>query len=162
MLKEVFKKVISQNVYLNEMIYRNLSRKSLIEMKQICAMTNKMDTIEDIQELSEFRSDVEKGKSRYYTTDPNFSNARIYGIWNSIFGDIDDKKVIEYPAIEHGLIFHEQIFTDISYTARASSVTFSDFRKRIIHKYKKEPVFCVGPYIYYAKEYYKKEKCQIV
>lgn len=62
------------------------------------------------------------------------------------------------PSVEHGLILYDDIFTDVRYTGRKTVCTFSDFRKDIIQKYRNIPVFTVGPYINYAKDFYDQDK----
>ena len=81
------------------------------------------------------------------------SNYRMYGISNALFENGFDK-VYELPSVEHGLIFYNQNWTDTALTARASCVTFGPFRKQILQRYYKTPVFEVGPYIQYADNYY--------
>ena len=156
-LKNLIKSVINKNTYFNDGFYKMLSKDRNIEIFKIYEEMEYWDTISDVSELQKFRAAVENGKN-YYTTDPNISNSRIYGIWESIFGEFcKDNIVVDTPAVEHGLIFHNQIFTDLKYTARASCVTFGSFRKNIIKKYIKRPIFCVGPYIKYAKPFYQQD-----
>ncbi len=156
-MKETIKKALAKNTYVNAKVYSVLSAKSRREMEEICAEAAKDDSIADVSWLKQYRKDVKDGKRRFYTTDCNFSNSHIYGIWYSLFGDFDLDPIYT-PSVEHGLIFHNQIFNDIQDTARAACVTFGDFRKQIIRQYTQMPVFCVGPYIQYAKSFYDEEK----
>lgn len=153
MLKDIIKTAIAQNAYFNAWFYKTASKNKNNEMQKLYQEMESWDTIKDVSELKRFRKEVEAGRA-YYTTDPNLSNTRIYGNWESIFGQFTSNEVIATPAVEHGLIFHNQIFTDIKFTARMTVGTFSSFRKSIIQQYLKRPVFCVGPYIHYAKPFY--------
>lgn len=159
MFKDLIKELISKNSKINSFVYETFSKSKTREMLALYDEIKNWDTIEDIKPLKKFRQQVEQGRS-YFTTDPNLSNFRIYGNWYSVFGKfLDDySDIIQYPSLEHGLIFHNQIFTDVKYTARPTVATFSSFRKKIIHQYLSRPVFCVGPYVHYATGFYSKQK----
>ena len=156
-MKETIKKILAKNTYVNAKVYSVLSAKSRREMEEICAEAAQDDSIADVSWLKQYRKDVKDGKRRFYTTDCNFSNSHIYGIWHSLFSDFDVDPIYT-PSVEHGLIFHNQIFNDIQDTARAACVTFGEFRRNIIRQYTDMPVFCVGPYIQYAKPFYEENK----
>lgn len=155
--KDNIKRILAKNSYINAGLYTLLSAKSLSDMKLICAEASQDDSIADISWLKQFRKYIKNEKKRFYTTDCNFSNAHIYGIWQALFGDLG-VDTIYTPSVEHGLIFHNQIFNDIEDTSRAACVTFGEFRRKIIRQYTKIPVFCVGPYIHYATSFYSEEK----
>lgn len=158
-MKETVKRLFAINSHTNASLYKMLSYKSLTDMRTICAEAAKDDSIADISWLRQFRSEVSDGRKRFYTTDCNFSNSHIYGIWNGLFGSYG-KKPVYTPSIEHGLILHDQIFNDLEDTARAACATFGLFRKQIIRKYTDIPVFCVGPYIHYAEPFYDRQKLE--
>lgn len=157
MLKNAVKSIFSKNTYINDKFYRLFSSGKTAHIEELNAIMNSWDTIKDVSLLREFRKLVDQGEL-FYTTDPNYSNAHIYGIWESLFGKIAGNNYLSTPAVEHGLIFHNQIFTDLQYTARMTFATFSPFRKNIIRKYSERPVFCVGPYIHYADSFYNQEE----
>ena len=157
MLKNVIKSIFNKNTYINDKFYRLFSSEKTAHIDELNSIMNSWDTIKDVSMLKEFRKLVDKGEL-FYTTDPNYSNAHIYGIWESLFGTIAESSYLNTPAVEHGLIFHNQIFTDLQYTARMTFATFSPFRKNIIRQYSERPVFCVGPYIHYADSFYEQLK----
>lgn len=156
-MKEIIKRLFATNAYMNAFMYKALSKKRTNEMERICQEALQDDSIADISWLRSFRKDVAEGKRTFYTTDSNYSNSHIYGIWYSLFGNLGVDPVLT-PSVEHGLIFHNQIFNDIQDTARAACVTFGNFRYQIIKKYSDIPVFCVGPYIHYADPFYDEER----
>ena len=158
-MKETIKRLFAINSHTNASLYKVLSYKSLTDMRIICAEAAKDDSIADVSWLRQFRTDVDNGNKRFYTTDCNFSNSHIYGIWNGLFGSFGQNPVYT-PSIEHGLILHDQIFNDLEDTARAACATFGLFRKQIIRKYTDIPVFCVGPYIHYAEPFYDRQKLE--
>lgn len=130
-------------------------QKSLIE---ISSFFSQVDTIRDPEPLKQFRKSVDNHNAVWYSTDPNLSNSLIYGIWSSMFGSFGDKPLYETPAVEHGLIFHNSIFTDLRYTCRPVAVTFGQYRKRVIRQFTDKAIFQVGPYIRYAAPYYTLEE----
>lgn len=156
MFKDAIKGAFCVNTRLNDAFYKTFSRSTLRHMKRV-EECGKIDSIADISELRRLRASVSEGES-FYTTDANVSNSLIYGIWDSMFGDHRDEPIYYSPAVEHGLIFHDQIFTDLRFTARAGLVTFGDYRYERIRRYKKEPIYEVGPYIHYAKPYYDENR----
>ena len=156
-MKEKIKRLFAVNGYSNAFLYTTLSAKGLKEMKATCAEAAKDDSIASVDWIRQFRRDVGEGRRRFFTTDCNFSNAHIYGIWHSVFGDCGLDPILT-PSVEHGLIFHNQIFNDLEDTARAACATFGDFRKEIIRRNTGIPIFRVGPYIHYAKPFYDEER----
>jgi hypothetical protein len=159
--KNFLKAVPCINGKLNDAFYRRFgsNEEMLIE---IIDKLGRIDSISDIAPLKDFRRSISNGSSIFYTTNANVSNSLIYGIWESMFGSHRDKALYLAPAVEHGLIFHKQIFTDLKYTARPCSVTFGDFRRECIRHYKKTPIFCVGPYILYSSPYYSEEEVESI
>lgn len=137
------------NSYANRIIANVASPKH----RTLVSEAAKIDSIEDIEPLRELRRKCVKDGS-FKSYDANFSNACIYGIWNSLFGEID-APIYELPAVEHGLIFSDQVCMDLYATVRPCVVTFGDFRKERIQKQLNIPVFNIGPYIAYADPYYQ-------
>ena len=156
-LKDALKDIACINTKLNASMYRRLGSHA-DEMTRLVTRLGAIDSIADVDALKEFRRSVDAGQSSFYTTDANRSNTLIYGIWESMFGAGSGVESYKTPAIEHGLIFAPQIFTDVRFTARASVATLGPYRKDVIQRFKGVPVFCVGPYIQYAADYYEPEK----
>jgi hypothetical protein len=156
-VKENIKKNIRKNSYINYYFYKSKCHFENNKILNLNRIMNDWDTILDVTQLKKFRDSISHGE-RFNTSDPNFANAFIYGIAESIFGKFCNVNNISLPAVEHGLIFHDQIFNEIDSTCRPSFVTFGSFRKKIIQKYLYRPVFCIGPYIHYAHQFYDKSK----
>ena len=155
-IKSLIKSVPTLNSRANYEFYRLFSRKS-DAFNQKLDLLGSIDCIQDVSALEQFRAAIDSGEC-FYTTDANRSNSIIYGIWDSIFGSVADYPVYRLPAVEHGLIFPAQQFTDTLFTARPSLVTFGRYRYEILRSKVRKPVFMVGPYIAYAEPYYDKEK----
>lgn len=156
-LKDLSKRLFALNGELNDSVYRIFGRNQA-RHAEILSEFYEIDTISDVSVVRDFRRRISDNNDIFYTTNANISNSSIYGIWESLFPGTDRSELYKTPAVEHGLIFSEDIFTDLRYTARASSITFGDYRKKIIRRYKDTPTFCVGPYILYAQSYYNEEK----
>lgn len=157
-LKNFIKHVLSKNSYTNAMFYHRLGKSNREKLQTMIANMRSMDFLEDISYLQDFRKNIDQQQAIFSTTDANWSNGHIYGIWQAIYGDYQQDTVFCYPAIEHGLIFHEDVFTDLRGTGRVCLSTFSNFRKQIIQQKLHRPVFCVGPYIHYCKYFYSEKK----
>ena len=159
MLKEICQKILAQNSYLNYFVYKYLSKNDTDNMQKFVDRFYNEDYMDNIDSIRSFRETIANNKLNYITRDITWNNAHIYGIWQAIFGDYVDKKdYYKSPAIEHGLIFHNEVYRDVLYTARMTCCTFSKFRKNIIHSKVNMPVFCVGSYIAYAKSFYDQDK----
>ena len=157
MIKRIIKNMISQNYYINNWIYDNFSANKKKEFALYVRKMSSWDCIMDTNDLEIFRYTIDDGRN-YLLHSPNKANTHIYGIWENIFGGIVGKEYYNSPSVEHGLILHDDVFDDLLCTSRASVCTLGPFRKSIIRKYLREPVFCVGPYIHYALPFYEKEK----
>ena len=156
-MKAFIKSLIQKNIYINDFIFKkySLNREKFIE--EISESLSREDTVNDTRKLCKFLTDIKNNGVSFWSYDFNKTANRLYGIKNSIFYEIIDKSY-NFPAIEHGLIFGNTFYKDIENTSRASCVTFGDFRKNVIHQKYDIPVFCVGPYINYAQDYYTKEE----
>lgn len=120
---------------------------------------NKTDSLKDISQLRSFCHECKNNGRLFYSNRINDVNFRMYGIGESIFGSLSQRKSsIFYPSIEHGLILHNKVWTDVSDTMRPTAITFGDYRKNILLKDWGQPAFCVGPYIHYAKLYYNDDE----
>ena len=156
-LKKTCKGVLNVNGRLTDFIYQRFG-KGQEDLIRTSSYLSKNDCIEDYSELQLFRKSIKERTTRWYSTDANLSNRLIYGIWESMFGGFSDEKIYTLPSVEHGLIFHDSIFTDSRYTARPSIVTFGDYRYGVIRRFVNRPIFRVGPYIQYAEPYYTEEE----
>lgn len=150
--KDIIKALPAKNGVLNSLFYRafGANRKEMEGLVERCA---DIDSISDIRPLKKIRSDIENNKLKFYSTDANWSNAHIYGIWSSLFG-ASGEPLWSTPSIEHGLILYDDIFTDTRYTSRPTVATFGDYRRGVIRRFTDRPVYTVGPYINYAPDYY--------
>lgn len=118
-----------------------------------------IDTIQDVSSLIDFRKRAETDQLSFSSRDINRTNFRLYGIGSALFGETREKIYLT-PSIEHGLILQDRNWSDTADTARASCITFGPFRKAILRRYYKTPVFEVGPYIQYAAPYYDETRFQ--
>ncbi len=151
-IKGRIKTLPASNAKLNFDFYRvfGTNRRA---MDDLVARCTSIDSIQDVEALRQFRHMIEKDDVPYFTTDANWSNSHIYGIWDSLFGNTAIPLWFT-PSVEHGLIFYSEIFTDTRYTARPAIATFGDYRRKVIRGHTDRPIFTVGPYIHYAKPYY--------
>ena len=158
-IKKVLGGYLKNNVFLSDIAYGCYSYKAeKALMKNIEYLTN-IDSLESIEEIKAFRKQCADGTAVYSSKNRNRSNARIYGIKSSIFNGIHDKDYF-FPTVEHGLILYDFVDVHVEETMRPTIVTFGDFRRQIIRKKLPFPVFCVGPYIHYASEYYDQSTMQ--
>lgn len=156
-MKEFIKSLIQKNIYINDFVFRKYDSKREYCIEKVSKSLSQEDTINDTKKLYHFLTKVKNNNTAFWSYDFNKTANRLYGIKKSIFCGIVDKSY-NFPAIEHGLILGNTFFKDIKNTSRATCITFSDFRKCVIHKKYNIPVFCVGPYINYAQDYYNKEE----
>lgn len=157
-MKDLIKSVFASNIYLNNILYSMIDYRRNNQLEDIDLKMAEQDFFVDVKQLKKYRMEIENGVVPFYTTNANWSNEHIYGIWESLFGEYVVKRKYLSPSVEHGLILYDDIFTDIQFTGRVSCATFSEFRKKIIQVKKQIPVFCVGPYIRYAQPFYTEEK----
>ena len=152
-IKKSVKNIVAQNTYVNNLFYKVLAKRNASKMTSIMHETGSFDCIRDISRLREFRSRVSGGEI-FSNKDANLSDARVYGIWKSLFPLVSENDAHFTPCVEHGLILHDRIFPDVAHSGRCTAVTMSPWRASIVRKYFKGPVFCCGPYIQYADYWY--------
>lgn len=156
-MKKALGNIIKKNVFLADKIYNIYSYREEATLKKNIEYLTNIDSLESIDEIAAFQKKCAAGESIYTSKNRNMANSRIYGISASIFKGIDDKELF-FPAVEHGLIFYDFVDTHVEETVRPTVVTFGEFRKQIIRAKLDLPVFCVGPYIHYAPDYYDPKK----
>lgn len=160
-LKKKVEKFFKRNTYAADWLYSHY--RSDIE-KTVSRNSDELsakDSIKSVEHLGKFKTSIEKDGVPFWSYDLNATESRMYGIHGSLFGEIKDRAVY-FPSTEHGLILHNKNWTDTEQTSRAACVTFGEFRKEILRRYYKTPIFCVGPYIHYANDYYDdKTMCEI-
>ncbi len=157
---EITKKMIYRNIYMTSMAYKTKYKKMTQKYEEDTKYIQSVDTISDIKPLMEFRKQVDNGKL-WYTNDKLYTFEHVYGYWKNIFGkNLEKQKFLFSPVLEHGLILYDALFDEGTVTSKPAIATFGSFRKKIIHKYSNLPVFCVGPYIHYADNYYSNDQIE--
>jgi len=157
MFKKYVQDIVGKNLYLNDFVYHQLFSKYVNEVENTLKDMKNDDYLIGIDSIKTFRKDIDKYNRVWHTRNVNWDNLHWYGNWRELFGKNFQEESVNTPCVEHGLIFHNNIFFDVRNTARSTCATFSVFRKNIIQKITNIPVFCVGSYIYYADSFYNAE-----
>lgn len=156
-VKKTVMKQIGRNTNWMNNLYKYYKKDAETQVSQLAREMSRYDTIQNTESLLDLKKKIIQDGKIYCSYDGNKTNFRMYGIGKALFGDQIDR--VEFlPSAEHGLIFHNSNWSDTALTARASCVTFGEFRKNILKKYYNTPIFEVGPYIQYAAPYYSEEK----
>jgi len=158
MVKDKVRRFLNCNVYLNNLAYSMLFQDRVMRIKEYQRKFQQDDYLKDIRNLKEFVKDIKRDKEISASRNTVFENLNMYGIWKSMFGNVLDYKDLASPAIEHGLVLHDTITSDLTKTARMACATLGEFRKEIIQKKMDIPVFCMGSYIYYADSFYDEKE----
>ena len=156
MLKENIQRLLAKNLYANKIAYDWLFNKRTSIIQNLVDDFKDDDYLTSVEKLKVFKEKIDKDSLIFFTRNITWNNLHIYGIWEGLFSNYisNSNEYFKSPAIEHGLIFHNEVYRDVRYTARMSCATFSNFRKEIIQSKFKIPVFCVGPYINYSSFFY--------
>ena len=158
-MKRLLQKYSAKNFYINRLLYDIYFKKNSDVVVALIDKVRTDDYFVDIANLKRFTNYIKEKGVRYLARNVNFDNVNIYGIWDAIYGYyVKDKYRYISPAIEHGLILHNEAYRDVRNTARGSISTLGNFRKYIIQRDVKIPVFCLGSYINYANSFYSKDK----
>ena len=153
---------LRKNSYLNDFIFSKYKSELEKRIQNTINSLSELDTVQDYRLLQKFRLQIENEHIPFYSYNVNNTNFRMYGIGNALFGDRYGKKAIFYPAIEHGLIFYPRAWSDTIETVRTGIITFGTFRKDILRKSFDIPIYCVGPYIQYAEDYYTNQQRKLI
>lgn len=156
-IKEIVLKEISRNTNWMNTLYKCYKKDAENQVAQLAQEMSKYDTIRNTESLLELKKKIIQDGKIYCSYNGNKTNFRLYGIGETLFGDQIDRTEL-LPATEHGLIFYNTNWSDTALTARASCITFGEFRKNILRKYYDTPIFEVGSYIQYAAPYYSEDK----
>lgn len=159
LLKDIaLTKIIPRNSYLSYLFYNIYCSIEDKKINNISQNLSTYDSILDTSHLVSFKKQILENKSIFYSKNLHATQHRMYGLHQEIFKNINDKCLIHYPSIEHGLIFRNSNWSDTSATSRASCLTYGVFRKKILRNHYDTPIFCIGPYIHYASDYYNEQQ----
>lgn len=154
----VLNSIVRKNSYFSYFFYNFYYSKEDTKIFNLSNQLSNIDCISDTSHLLAFKKKILEQKIIFYSKNLHSTQYRLYGLHQSIFKNINDHFLVNYPSIEHGLIFRNTNWTDTSLTSRASCLTYGAFRKKILKKYYRTPIFSVGPYIHYASDYYDEKQ----
>ena len=159
MLKQCIQRILAKNLYVNKAVYSLLFNNRTIIVQNLVDNFKNDDYLSSIEKLRDFKREIDSNSLIFFTRNITWNNLHIYGIWQELFSNYisNSNEYYKSPAIEHGLIFHNEVYRDIRYTGRMSCATFSEFRKKIIQSKFNIIVFCVGPYIQYSRSFYNSD-----
>lgn len=155
-VKKAVENGFRRNTYAADWLYRHYHPEREEFISKTVRDFSQTDSLRDTEPLKRFKERIVNEKIPFWSYDVNKTESRMYGIHDSLFGSISDREIF-FPSAEHGLIFHNKNWSDTQNTVRASCVTFGKFRKEVLEKFYSTPIFCVGPYIHYAEDYYDEE-----
>lgn len=158
-LKKKVEKVFQKNSFTSDWLYSHYKKGREDTVAAISEEMSKFDTLVNLEPLKTFKTKIVEQDMPFWSYNITKTERRMYGIHSSIFSGIKDK-AIYFPSSEHGLILHNRNWADTQNTARAGCVTFGAFRKKILKRFYDTPIYCVGPYIHYAKNYYNPSQMQ--
>jgi len=158
MINQSLIKFICSNSYLSSAVYSFAFKKNIKIIENQLSLMKDFDFLDNIIPLRKFVKKIIEENSITSSRNNLYENYSMYGIWESLFGKYCSNHKIASPAIEHGLMLHNDINSDIKKTGKLACATFGDFRKNIIQSKLNIPVFCVGSYIHYADSFYSEQR----
>lgn len=149
LIKMLFKK----NFFANSIIRWLLNHKNYLLKNYFdeCKKRKKFD-VWDVEEISK--------ELKMYLIDSSPDGA-LYGISYWINDYFQPKRKLNY-VIEHGLYLGDFVRDESIVSQYKGTITFSDYRQDQIKKKTNTDVLTIGPYIYYAKQYYSHEILELL
>ena len=150
------------NAYIKDYILRIKFSKHNIQFEQLKERFSNIDSIKDVEELY-------RNIKKYIPLNSILSGEVVgsismhYGHFDSLinYAGLKDFKSIVLPEMEHGINFLESILPYKKIHETPNFIFQGEYKKEMLHKkdpYK--PVFCIGPYIHYTKDYYDPKQMQ--
>lgn len=155
-------KTIHRKIYWFDLLCKVKGYKSERLTKKIVKTLKDIDPIQDYENFSEKIWPLLQSK-QYLAYASCGAESLHYGHLNALYEYAGaDKKVnpMIFPAMEHAVAYgHIKRRNEEEIKRNLSFIYQSRYRKAEIHAVNKwKPVFCIGPYIHYAKSYYNEEE----
>ena len=158
---------ISYKVYMfnNYLLDCAIRIKNFKKNQWVLGLVNDFTKIDSILDIDLFSEKVERIKKHNSSTMIQIKcmgkESLYYGHLNNLLeyaGGLNYTPV-EMPSIEHGINFYESPIS-IDYINNSTEFIFQGkYKKEMIHSLQPEKnVFCIGPFIHYAKDYYTNDE----
>lgn len=151
---------IEKNYFVNDIVRRTVFKK---QNDMVLAVTDKMAQIDSIESFDEFKDAVAQIKyfnGTIFSVKRAFGESLHYGHLQALkeYAGFNEDDFKYFPVLEHGVNFWEH--TEIVPLPRVCQGTYLIEKWRKRHPY--VPIYSIGPYITYAKEYYDKSRfCEL-
>ncbi len=155
---ELFNGLIN-NINILDYAYKILAYRNNSRVRNIVC---KLQTIDPIMNYEKFREEMLKFPVNATELRMKYVSAEseLYGHFNAIVKYSNLGKVnVRGILVEHGVNFSVSNFNKIFLDSNAIIICQSDYKRALVHHcIPNKPVFSIGPYVYYAEDYYSEEE----
>lgn len=155
-----FKKIYLDNYYIRDNFIRIRNYKHNYLFEKHVNIIKDIDSILHVRDL-EVLVEPFKKNTNVYSKACIGSESMHYGHLKMLYdySGLKMDKPYFIPKIEHGINFSEDTFTASQIMFNNSFVFQGRYKKNNIHRINSlKPVFCIGPFIHYAQNYYSMEQ----
>lgn len=160
LIEEIKNKTYKKNLYATDIVMRSAHIKKNIEVEKKIKEFSSIDSIQSIEALKE-KVKVFENIKEMYGKNCIGSESLLYGHIHALYDYAKTSlmKPIALPRMEHGVNFSESIFSEEDIKSYPNRIFQGAYKKKMIHAVNPlTPIFCIGPYIHYATNYFQEDQ----
>lgn len=160
-MRNNMKKIINSNIYVKDLALKILFKKLNNDVLEDMERFSQIDSISNIGQLYETVNNISTKKgSGIYAIHGFGAESLHYGHIQNLYKYAGLKYNLKYklPMIEHGITY-DGTHTIEYFNQGVLAISQGNYMKNKLRSTNKYiPLFCIGPYIHYAEQYYSEEK----
>lgn len=163
-IDEIKNRTYKRNLFATDLVVRSAHARNNIGIEKKVREFSCIDSLEEIGELKEKVKTFEHAKNMVGINCIG-RESLLYGHIHAIYGyaGLSMNKPLALPKIEHGVNFSESPIEKQEIYSHPNLVFQGEYKKMMIHNVNPlKPVFCIGPYIHYAEDYYTNEHIESI
>lgn len=163
-IEEIKNRTYKKNLFATDFIVRSAHAKNNLRVERHIKEFNDIDSVQSVEQLKEKVKGFEKIKNMYGTNCIG-SESLLYGHIHALYAyaELPMDKPLLLPKMEHGVNFSESPIHEEDIKAHPNRIFQGAYKKAMVHAANPlTPVFCIGPYIHYASNYYSEEQIRRV
>ncbi|MGO1057750.1 hypothetical protein ACTL32_01335 [Planococcus sp. FY231025] len=163
-IDEIKNRTYKKNLYATDVVVRSAHARNNLGVERKIREFSCIDSLQESGELKEKVKSFERAKNMIGTNCIG-RESLLYGHIQALYeyAGLSMNKPLVLPKIEHGVNFSESAVEKMEIFSHPNLVFQGAYKKHMIHSVNPlKPVFCIGPYIHYAADYYTEEQIESI
>ncbi|MDN3450102.1 hypothetical protein QMA09_07860 [Planococcus sp. APC 3906] len=163
-IDELKNRTYKKNLFATDFVVRSAYMKNNLQVERKIKEFSDVDSVQSVGQLKEKVKSFENVKN-IYGTNCIGSESLLYGHIHALYdyAGLPVNKPLLLPKMEHGVNFSESPILEQDIKAYPNRIFQGSYKKGMVHSASPlTPVFCIGPYIHYASNYYTEDQIRSI